>query len=62
MNCLEGRWKIVCDDDKLCRAETLTWLAIWKLMLNAEFNNHYDMNDFRKGQLCKVKIFMSLSG
>jgi len=60
LHCLEGRWKNVCGEDleSMPRYETLTWLALWRLVLNPELNNHYEINNFRKTQLCKVRYIV----
>jgi hypothetical protein len=52
------KWQEIKDEAnmKVTRAEAQTWLALRHLLLDPRCPTHYDINEYRKNQLIKVRI------
>lgn len=54
----EGKWAVIESHEytKLCKIEGLLWIAIYNLLMNKETAERYEITDFRKGTLLRVRL------
>lgn len=54
------KWQEINGEDnvKVTRAEAQTWLALRHLLLDVRCPAHYDINEYRKNQLIKVRVLL----
>jgi hypothetical protein len=57
---LDCKWQEINGEAnmKVTRAEAQTWLALRHLLLDPCCPAHYDINEYRKNQLIKVRILL----
>lgn len=57
-----SKWNVVPKNEysKIPKLEANLWVAIYNLFMDPECRKKYELNDFRKSNLLRVKLIFSL--
>lgn len=55
----DNKWVTKDDIHKLNKNEAQVWLALYNLYMDPQVRNKYDLNDYRKNNLLRLRKYMN---